>query len=121
MRTRLIGVALFGLAFLGSSSVAMASLPRPLYRAESQAQRYLASGLKGWARLNLRRVNNKTAFCVNGFDPEPELSEHYRQGRLNRTGQPVYRSFACTLVTGTQTLGLYLVTTREGWRVTALN
>ncbi len=107
-----------GLAGAAPASAAAAAS----YRTDAQAERYLEHRLRGWAGINLRgpRVL-KDAFCINGYYSrhEQRTRRHYKQGRVNRHGGDVFRSFACTFVANNRTFGLYLVAKQDGWLVAA--
>jgi hypothetical protein len=119
----LMGTVL-ALALLGSATVAIASTGRTLYRTDQQAEHYLKYHLRSWKHHDLGSPESRAAFCITGYSAKPERNEQYKQGRMNRAGDHVYRTFACTLnavVDGhARVFGLYLVSTRNGWRVTAL-
>lgn len=92
-----------------------------LYRTDAQAQRYLEHGLHRWAGINLRTASFKSAFCINGYysKHESRTGHHYPQGKTNRYGEDLFRSFTCTLAVNSRSFHLYVLTTRLGWRVSA--
>jgi hypothetical protein len=118
------------LTFLASATVAQAATRQPLYRTQDQAELYLEHGLRTWDDNNLGRTDLRAAYCISGYAASPKANKDYPQSRVNRLGVDIYRTFACTLyavVEGPSQVkghlrvyGLYLVTTRTGWRVTAL-
>jgi hypothetical protein len=134
MRRRFI---VMGLAFaLLTSATAMAAREKPLYRTQRQAELYLVHDLGSWAHVDLAGASLKAAFCIDGnYSKRQQRSgQHYPRGRVNRVGQSLFRSFACTLtlhvarprrsfvdahVYAPRVFYLYLVATRTGWRVEA--
>jgi hypothetical protein len=115
---RLATIAL-ALVLLGTASTASASARKPLFRTDHQAEVYLEHGLHKCAGINLRTVDFKSAFCINGYysKHEQRTKKHYPQGRENGVGENVFRSFSCQLSVNDRTFNLYLLTTRRGWRV----
>jgi hypothetical protein len=124
MAKRCIGTVL-ALTLLGSAGVAGASTRSRLFRTDQQAAHYLEYGLQSWANNDLGRPDLRAAFCISGYSARPKANRRNPQRRVNGLGNPVYRTFACTLnavVAGhTQVFGLYLATKPGGWVVTALD
>jgi hypothetical protein len=89
-----------------------ASAAGGLYRTDAQAERFATRGLKKWAGIDLTRVRSKTAFCINGYYSRYEQAhpQRFDQDRVNRSGEHLFRSFACTLTAGSRTFELYLRT-----------
>jgi hypothetical protein len=94
---------------------------RPLFRSDHLAEQFLEHHLQRWAGINLRRADFVDAFCLNGYysKREQRSGHHYPQGRESRSGENLFRSFACQLTVNDRSFNLYLVTTRTGWRVRA--
>jgi hypothetical protein len=95
MRSRL---ALVGCVLVAAFSVASASAAVTPYKTDAQAEKYVERGLKRWAGIDLRHVDVKFAFCINGFYSRFEAAhrQHFDQERVNRYGEYLFRSFACT-------------------------
>jgi hypothetical protein len=98
-----------------------ASAAQSLYRTDKQAETYLEHGLKTWGGIELGKQPVKFASCFNGFysKTEARTHKHFPQGKANRSGQIVFRSFSCDFTTAGRTFSLYVVTTAAGWKVTA--
>jgi hypothetical protein len=118
------------LTLLGSAAAANAATSQRLYRTPHQAELYLEHGLQTWNNDNLGKTDLRSAYCISGYSALPNADKHYPRSRVNPSGVRTFRDFACTLnvqakepghVKGhSEVYGLYLVTTRTGWRVTAL-
>jgi hypothetical protein len=118
------------LTVLGNATAAQGATRQPLYRTLDEAEHYLRYPLRTWDHSSLGMTQLRSAFCISGQSALPKANKHYPQDRLNDSGAHIYRTFAFTLnaevkgpgkVKGhSEVYGLYLVTTRTGWRVTAL-
>jgi len=111
-------------AALALAPLAAASIPRADYRSDGQAEYYLKHGLKRWAGRSLTTPGLfKSAFCVNGYYSrhEKRTGRHFHPvERVNKRGEYLFRSFACTLSAGSHEYALYLVTLPRGtWSVSA--
>jgi hypothetical protein len=106
----LFGIAVLALA-LASTALASATLT---YKTDAQTERFVETGLRTWAGINLARRPN-SAFCINGYYSrfEKRTGKHYPQKEYTnpKTGEYVVRfhSFACDLTLGSKTFKLYLL------------
>lgn len=90
------------------------------YKSDVQAQNYLTRSLTRWAGIDLTRAEFKSAICMNGYYSRYETAhpQRFRQDRLNRYGEHIFRSFTCSLTVGARTFELYLRTLPGGkWLV----
>jgi hypothetical protein len=113
-------VKLVTLVLLTLTLAGAASAGRSLYRTDRQAETYLDHGLETWAHIDLSKQPVRFASCFNGLysKTEERTRKHFPQGRVNRSGEVVFRSFSCDFTTAGRTFRLYVVTTPAGWRVT---
>ena len=118
--------AYLAVASLVAAPVGSATTPPGPYRTDVQAQHYLEHGLRHWAGIDLNDANSYTsAFCFNGYysKTEQRTGEHFNggQAKVNKFGEDMFRSFACTLTSRGRFFNLYLVTLAKTpfWRVAA--
>ena len=99
--------------------VSTASAGQSIYRTDNQAQTYLEHGFTRWAGINLSTQAVKFASCLNGYYSKTEhrTHKHFPQGKTNRYGEAVFRSFSCDFTTAGRTFNLYLVRTQTEWKV----
>jgi hypothetical protein len=119
---------LIAAAMFAAAAPAESELVRGPYKTPAQAERFLEIGPSRTALWSSTGVDlgalRRAAFCVNGRHSQIERRTGIRfpQGRRNRSGDPVFRSFACTLMASRWTFRLYLFTCRRsvrcnGWSV----
>lgn len=119
--TKIVLLALAAFA-IATSQASAASAP---YRTPAQAEHWLTTGPTVWAGIKIaatwRTAWFKNVSCSNGDGSvtENRTGHHFPQGKVNRFGEDVYRSFVCYLSLNSRGFRLYLVTTPTGWSVKA--
>lgn len=116
---RLFVLVMVGLALAVPTAQAY---PRADYRSDAQAEHYVEHGLARWAGLNLKAPGLlKFEFCLNGYysTRERRTRRHFHPvQKISKSGEPLFRSFACTLTVGAREFRLYLVTLPHGrWAI----
>jgi hypothetical protein len=118
-----LATAAAALTFAGAAQAAPVAWP---YKTDAQAAHYLETRLPTWAGYDLRTVEGRSAYCVNGYysKHEQRTGRHYGRERVDRNGELRFRTFSCSLSfddgADYRTFELYVQTrTAPPWHVSA--